>query len=136
MIKVFSTLLKLGIGFAGGYVVANVPKERMRPALKQAVKAGVMVQSAVKKAVATVAEETEDILAEIRAEEAARETHDPQPDARQPDAPRPAGGFRPFVKQAVKAGKAAGVNISRAASGASEELRNLANELHADSPLN
>ncbi len=63
-----STVLKIALGFAAGYAFASVPEEKMRPALRQVVRAGVVVQSKINKAISTAAEE----LATIRAEELAR----------------------------------------------------------------
>lgn len=63
-----STVLKIALGFAAGYAFATVPEEKMRPALRQVVRAGAVVQSKISKAISTAAEE----LANIRAEESAR----------------------------------------------------------------
>jgi len=63
-----STVLKIALGFAAGYAFASVPEEKMRPALRQVIRAGAAVQSRINKAISTAAEE----LAQVRAEELAR----------------------------------------------------------------
>lgn len=130
--KVFSTVLKLGVGFAVGYAVAVVPKEKMRPALKQVVKAGAAAQSTIRKAVSTAAEEVEDILAEIRAEETARaqENRDAQPEP-----PKVETALRPVVKEAVRLGKAVGASLSKAASDTVDELKSISLEVERESAL-
>jgi hypothetical protein len=63
-----STVLKIALGFAAGYAFATLPEEKMRPALRQVVRAGAAVQSKINEAISTAAEE----LAKIRAEDLAR----------------------------------------------------------------